>query len=179
MNLKKMSALAVLVSLLATQIPAYATVEDDRQIEMQALLLRMAQVSPHGTMDASLSRPEDRAALEQVKSKLTKVDYLLEDADDAYTVGDFEKATAILLEIQKDPGLTNEQRSRAETYAQAMEKERSTRMMEQTGKPNKPVIQRLPREVLKKDNTWNDVLTYGGITLGVAAVGVGVYLLTK
>ena len=179
MNLKRFTAIIVLGMLLISSLPATAMSEEERQAQMQSLLLRMAKLSPHGTLDAKESTPQDREALERVKASLSRIDFLLEDVDDAYTVGDFEKATALLIEIQKDPSLNSEQRGRATSYMQAMEQERTARATEQVGRPEEPRIKKFQRDVLKKESAWNDILTYGGIAVGVGIIGVSVYLLTK
>jgi len=176
---KESSILTVVIFFFMIQLPVVATAVDEYQTRIQDLLVRMAKLCPHGSMDPKLSESDDQAALEKAKGGLSQVDYLLEDVDDAYTVGDFTRADALLMSIQKTTNLSQEQSSRMEGYLLALNQERSARKVEQEGRAATPVVKNFPRDVLRKHDPWSDVLTFGGIVVGLTAVGVGAYLLTK
>jgi hypothetical protein len=142
--------------------------EIDAQLQQSAD--QMLQISPSSSLNPSISNPDAVKTYEDARKKLRDTDFLMEAIDDAYTMGDFEKAEAL---IKSATGLTAGQQKRcsdillainrerqAQAYAQAI---RSSREQVTNTKPVHP--EGFFASAVKSPWTW---VVVGGLVAGGA-----------
>jgi hypothetical protein len=93
--------------------------EIDAQLQQSAE--QMLEISPSSAISSGITNPDAIKAYDDAKKKLHDVDYLMETIDDAYTMGDFEKAEAL---IKSAKGISAKQQKRCDEILLAISRER-------------------------------------------------------
>jgi len=154
----------------ATQVMAQDLSPAEIDAQLQQSADQMLQISPSSSLNPSISNPDAVKTYEDARKKLRDTDFLMEAIDDAYTMGDFEKAEAL---IKSATGLTAGQQKRcsdillainrerqAQAYAQAI---RSSREQVTNTKPVHP--EGFFASAVKSPWTW---VVVGGLVAGGA-----------
>ncbi len=126
----------------ASQVSAQDLSPAEIDAQLQQSADQMLRISPSNSINPNITNPDAVKIYDDAKKRLRDADYLMETIDDAYTVGDFEKAESL---IKSATGLTATQQNRcsdimldisrerqAQAYAQAI---RTTRDQVTSAKP--------------------------------------------
>jgi hypothetical protein len=151
-----------------------AGAQDLSPAEIDAQLMQsaeqMLEISPSSAISPNITNPDAIKVYDDAKKTLHDADYLMETIDDAYTMGDFEKAEAL---IKSAKGLSAKQQKRCEEILLAISRERQAQAYAQairTGREqvtsSKPVHHDgFLASAVKSPWTW---IVVGGLVAGGA-----------
>ena len=142
--------------------------EIDAQLRQSAE--QMLEISPSSSLIPGITNPDAVKTYDDAKNKLRDADYLMETIDDAYTVGDFEKAESL---IKSAKGLSPKQQKRGEEMLLAISRERQAQAYAQairTGREQVTSAKPVHKEgffasAVKSPWTW---VVVGGLVVGGA-----------
>jgi len=154
----------------ATEINAQDLSPAEIDAQLQQSADQMLQISPSSSLNPNITNPDAVKIYDDAKKKLRDADYLMEIIDDAYTMGDFEKAESL---IKSAKGLSAIQQKRCADILLAISRERQAQAYAQvirTGREQVTSAKPVHHEgffasAVKSPWTWAIV---GGLVVGGA-----------
>jgi len=165
----------IVVLCLAWAFVTVASAQDLSPAEIDAKLQQsaeqMLEISPSSSISPNITNPDAVKTYNDAKKKLREADYLMETIDDAYTMGDFEKAESL---IKSARGLSAKQQKRCDEILLAIKQERQTQAYAQairSGEEQVTSTKPVHREgffasAVKSPWTW---VVVGGLVVGTAS----------